>query len=364
MIFRFLFLVALIPLLAGCSLPQEVSDFDPKAPKAHHTATGFRNLYMDDSKKAGFFDFLFNVRYKEDWPDEEELRLSTPTPQVSVNLSLLKSPPHTELLVTWLGHSTLLIQYQGLNILTDPIFSDRASPFSFAGPRRYTDVALRMEDLPPIDAVVISHDHYDHMDTATIEAIGNSAHWYVPLGNAALLNSVKVTNVTELDWWEAAELADVKFILTPTQHWSGRGLFDRYQTLWGSWTIDFKDQSQKLWFGGDTGYNDVQFKEIGDKLGPFNMSFIPIGAYEPRWFMKNAHVNPEEAVKIHQDIKSEKSIGIHWGTFVLTSEEVTRPLIDLKIAVQKYGLAADAFITLPVGGSYDGKPQTNLAKAN
>jgi len=336
--------------LLSCAAADENASFDPLAPKAHHTANGFRNLYVDDSTKPGFFDFLLKVRFQESWPDEGELLLNSPTPKISVDLSQIDNPPANELQVTWIGHSTMLIQYEGLTVLTDPMFSDRASPVSFAGPRRYMAPAITLEDLPPIDAVVISHNHYDHMDEDTITAIGNSARWFVPLGNAKLLKQNGVTNVIEKDWWETATLKDINFTLTPTQHWSGRGLFDRYEALWGSWAIQFTNADARLWFGGDTGYNDVQFKQIGDRHGPFDLSFIPIGAYEPRWFMKTAHINPVEAVKIHQDIKSTKSIGIHWGTFVLTSEEVDEPPKMLKKALKDAGLPSDVFISLPVGG--------------
>ncbi len=357
-------ILALLAFLFACSSTEESSNFDPTAPKAHHTATGFRNLYSEDSKKPGFFDFIFKVRLQENWPDEGELRLNSPTPKVDVDLNRIRKPPSEELQVTWIGHSTLLIQYDGLAILTDPMFSDRASPVSFAGPRRYMAPALSIDDLPPIDAIIISHNHYDHMDEETIQAIGNKAKWFVPLGNAKLLAQNGVTNVVERDWWETATLKDVSFTLTPTQHWSGRGLFDRYETLWGSWAIQFAKADTRLWFGGDTGYNDIQFKQIGDRYGPFDLSFIPIGAYEPRWFMKTAHVNPVEAVKIHQDIKSESSIGIHWGTFVLTSEEVDEPPKILKKALQEAGLPLDEFIALPVGGmkSYQQSPLKIIAK--
>lgn len=343
-------IVISVPIVVSCSTADEAEPFDPTAPLAHHTETGFRNLYGEGQKTGSFFNFLFNVRLAEDWPDEDALRKAPPTPRVPVDFARLNSPPADDLQVTWIGHSTLLIQYRGLTILTDPMFSDRASPISFMGPRRYTDPALSLKDLPPLDAVVISHNHYDHMDDATIEAIGNSARWLVPLGNAALLAKSGVTNVTELDWWQKTNVKDITFTLTPTQHWSARGLFDRNETLWGSWAMNFGGSDVNLWFGGDTGYNEVQFKEIGDKLGPFNMSFIPIGAYEPRWFMKNAHANPADAVQIHQDVRSDKSIGIHWGTFVLTSEEVTQPPIALKAALKEAGIPEEDFITLPLGG--------------
>lgn len=347
-------------LAAGCTSAEETAPFDPKAPKAHHTKDGFRNLYVDSAGKKGLFDFLFKVRFKENWPDEDELRKASPTPRVPVKIENLKSPPTSVIQATWIGHSTFLIQYRGKNILTDPIFSDRASPVTFAGPLRYSDPALSINDLPPIDAVVISHNHYDHMDEATIQAIGNRSKWLVPLGNAELLKQSGITNVVELDWWEDVKFGDILFTLTPTQHWSGRGLFDRFKALWGSWAIDFTKDNSKLWFGGDTGYNPIQFKEIGERLGPFHLSFIPIGAYDPRWFMKESHTNPEEAVKIHQDIRSAKSIGMHWGTFVLTSEPVEEPPIALRKAAKKAGLKEGEFITLPIGGIEQVKPAEKI----
>lgn len=350
----------MVPFLLSCAAAEETSAFDPTAPKAHHTKTGFRNLYIDDRKKLGFFDFLFNVRLKENWPDEAELRLNSPTPTTAADISLISSPKQQDLQITWIGHSTLLIQYKGLNILTDPVFSDRASPVSFAGPRRYMPPAINIDQLPPLDAVIISHNHFDHMDEATIQAIGNKPKWFVPLGNAALLAQSNVTNVVELDWWESDQIANITFTLTPTQHWSGRGVFDRFDTLWGSWAIQFGDGDANLWFGGDTGYNDVQFKQIGERYGPFDLSFIPIGAYDPRWFMKSSHVDPEEAVKIHQDIGSANSIGIHWGTFVLTSEEVDEPPRRLAEETQKAGLRPDEFITLPIGGTKIYAPSSQL----
>lgn len=358
-----LLVLFLAPFLACCANAEEAKHFDPEAPKAHHTENGYRNLYMDDSKKPGLFEFLFDVRLKEDWPDEDALRIHSPTPRTKTNLKQLKSVKKQDLQITWIGHSTLLIQYNGLNILTDPMFSDRASPLSFAGPKRYMAPAFEIENLPPIDAIVISHNHYDHMDEATIKAIGNGPKWFVPLGNAKLLAQSDVTNVVELDWWEGSQIDGVSLTLTPTQHWSGRSLFDRYETLWGSWAIKFDELGTNIWFGGDTGYNDVQFKQIGDRYGPFDLSFIPIGAYAPRWFMQSAHVNPEEAVQIHQDIKSSNSIGIHWGTFALTSESVDEPPKRLVAAAQKAGLRAGEFVTLPIGGTkIYSQPQSLIAK--
>ncbi|MFT6558850.1 MBL fold metallo-hydrolase [Sneathiella sp.] len=349
---RYLGLIIILFVVSGCSTSHELQPFDPTRPKAHHTQDGFRNLYLDDTQKAGFFDFLFKVRLQSNWPDENALAKMPPTPRVSVDIASITSPPDNDLQVTWIGHSTLLIQFDGINILTDPMFSERASPFSFAGPKRYTAPALSIDQLPDIDAVIISHNHYDHMDLATIQAIGNKTKWLVPLGNARLLQEVGITNVIELDWWEKIDFKGMVLTLTPTQHWSARGLFDRFATLWGSWAVQFPAQNRSFWFGGDTGYNDIQFKQIGEKFGPFDLSFIPIGAYAPRWFMKGSHVDPEEAVLIHQDIKSEQSIGIHWGTFVLTSEPVEEPPIALKKALKKAGIPQNSFLALPIGETY------------
>ncbi len=337
-------------LIAACSGTGPVAEFDPTAPKAHHTEDGFRNLYIDDENKPGFFSFLFRVRLQEDWPDEDELIENSPTPTTEVNLEKVRHPDPDKLQVTWIGHSTFLLQKNGINILTDPIFSDRASPFASLGPRRYSQPAIALNDLPEIDAVIISHNHYDHMDEATIEALGNNPRWYVPLNNGGLFKEAGITNIKELDWWEDERHGGTTYTLTPSQHWSGRGLFDRYKALWGGWAVQFAGDTDRIWFGGDTGYNDIQFKQIGDRLGPFNLSLIPVGAYDPRWFMKAAHANPEDAVQIHLDVKSQHSIGMHWGTFVLTSEPVTEPPVRLKKAVKDAGLPPQSFITLPIGG--------------
>ncbi len=355
---RYLYLLAVLCLTSGCATAEETTPFDPKAPKAHHTADGFRNLYVDDAGKKGLFTFLFDVRLKEDWPDEGLLIENPPTPTVSLDPGKLTKPDASAIQVTWIGHSTFLIQHNGKNILTDPIFSDRASPFSFAGPRRYTKPAIALKDLPPIDAVIISHNHYDHMDADTIRQLGNKPKWFLPLKNADLFKDAGITNIAELDWWENSDLASVTFTLTPAQHWSGRGLFDRFKALWGTWAIRFEDTNVNLWFGGDTGYNNIQFKEIGEKLGPFDLSLIPIGAYAPRWFMRASHSDPAEAVKIHQDIRSRQSIGMHWGTFVLTSEPVMEPPKALEKALQEANLPENSFITLPIGGVQKYQPRT------
>ena len=309
----------------------------------HHTDKGFRNLYVTIDK--GLTE-VFKMRFGDmDWIDPaEEAPL---IPRQSIDRDSLFSPETETPQFTWVGHSTFLIQYQGFNILTDPIFSERASPVSFAGPKRYTPPALSIGDLPPIDIVVISHNHYDHLDLPSLEALGPDVTYVVPLKNGKLLRSVGLTKIHELDWHETFEIGKLKIHATPSQHWSARGLFDRRDALWAAFVLEW--DNYKVFFGGDTGYTQELFTDIGERYGPFDASLIPIGAYEPRWFMKAAHVNPVEAVAIHKDIGSRWSLGIHWGTFPLTAESPLSPLKNLEQALEQAGLPQEVFITLALG---------------
>lgn len=243
----------------------------------------------------------------------------------------------TEATVTWVGHSTLLIQLDGLNILTDPHWSDRASPISFAGPKRVTPPGIRFEDLPPIDLVLISHNHYDHLDTATIKRLGAIHHplFLVPLGLKAWFSSLGIMEVEELDWWDSRNIRGLTFTCLPAQHFSGRTLWDRNDTLWSSWAVI--GHEKRLFFAGDTGYYDA-FKEIGDRLGPFDLAAIAIGAYMPRAIMKMTHTTPEEALKLFGDLKGERFLGIHWGTFDLTEEPIEEPPHRLAAEAKRLGL--------------------------
>lgn len=251
--------------------------------------------------------------------------------------------------VMWVGHATLIVEHGGKTVMTDPVFAHRASPFSFAGPKRATPVPFPVEELPPIDVVLISHSHYDHLDKAAVKALSRlqpDLVFLVPLGLKAVLNDWGVTNVRELDWWQDTDIAGMRFTATPVQHWSSRSMSDRNETLWAGFMVDWPDF--KFYFAGDTGYSS-DFAETRARLGTPDLAAIPIGAYAPREFMKASHVNPEEAVQILQDIGAAKAIPIHWGTFKLTLEPMDEPPQRLRQALDNAKLAGQDFAILKHG---------------
>ena len=234
--------------------------------------------------------------------------------------------------VIWVGHSTFLIKKSGVTILTDPIFSERASPLKNFGPKRLIPPALQITDIPNIDFVTVSHNHYDHLDTRSlkeISALHPNAIFLVPSGDLKLLKKNKINNVYEFEWWKSFKGKDFEFTFTPVQHWSKRSLFDRNKSLWGGWYIKHSDYS--IYHAGDTGYSG-DFNETRIRLGAPKYAFIPIGAYDPEWFMSDSHVNPEEAVQIMLDLQAEKGFGMHWATFTLTDEDTIEPKIRLENA--------------------------------
>jgi N-acyl-phosphatidylethanolamine-hydrolysing phospholipase D len=328
-------------LLASCSAVGE----ENRKP-AHHTDTGFKNLYTDPITKGPFGYLKMRFLGDEPFADQEAEAHLMPVSEPRY-ADILKAPEKPQ--VTWLGHSTFLIQYRGKAILTDPILSERASPVSFAGPERLVPLPISYDDLPEIDYIVISHNHYDHLDLETLERMGDGPMILVPLKLKAWFESegLNVGRVLEFDWWDKANFGDVTFAATPSQHWSARGFFDRNQTLWAAWYIQIDDFN--VWFGGDTGYNTVQFKEVGARYGELDLGLIPIGAYAPRWFMAQQHIDPEEAVLVHQDIRAKRSFGMHWGTFQLSAEPLLEPETRLAIAAQQSGLRVDEFTTLAIG---------------
>jgi N-acyl-phosphatidylethanolamine-hydrolysing phospholipase D len=264
--------------------------------------------------------------------------------------------------ITWIGHATVLAQLGGLNVLTDPVFSERASPLSFAGPKRHQPPGVALADLPHIDLVLVSHNHYDHLDEPSVRALANQAGgpplFIVPLGLKAWVAAQNITApVVELDWWNAHTIrtpaGEVEVVLTPVQHWSARGLGDQMMTLWGGYAVFAPDCH--LFFSGDTAYSkdfsDIQarFAERQREGGGFDVALTAIGAYEPRWFMRNQHVNPAEAVQIHLDLAAKLSIGVHWGTFELTDESLDEPPRALAAARRDRGVADADFVTLAIG---------------
>jgi len=258
--------------------------------------------------------------------------------------------------MTWLGHSSVLAEIDGVNVLTDPIFSARASAVQFLGPARYRPAACRVSDLPSLSAVVISHSHYDHLDLTSvvdIVAAQPTVKWFVPSGLKDWMvdnTGVAEDNVVEMVWWQEANIGQtgVKVVFTPSNHWSKRNLLGKNEVLWGSWAV--VGNNTKFWFGGDTAYCEA-FKQIGAKYGPFTMAAIPIGAYEPRWFMKYSHINPREAVQIHKDIGSQSSLGVHWGAFKLTYEHYLAPRDELRNHVADADMGETKFVAVDIGDS-------------
>lgn len=231
------------------------------------------------------------------------------------------------------NHATVLIQVDGVNILTDPVWSERTSPFGFIGPKRVRNPGIKFEDLPPIDFVLISHNHYDHMDLPTLAKLKHAFDptFIVGLRNRGLLESVGIERIIEMDWWEKHQFGALSIGFVPAQHWSARGLFDKRKMLWGGFIIE---ASSRIYFAGDTGWGSF-FKQIKEKIGAPDLAFIPIGAYAPRWFMKAFHINPEEAVQAHLDLGAKSSVGIHFGTFQLTDEGIDDPMKQLELAKEK-----------------------------
>lgn len=227
--------------------------------------------------------------------------------------------------VTWVGHATLLIQMQHVTFLTDPTWSNRPSPIPFIGPSRYVQPGLAIEDLPPIDFVVISHNHYDHLDLPTLKTLAKrrpETIFYVPLGNEALLRKHEIVNVQALDWGQSVDFQGVTVHCLPAQHWSKRSINDDRRALWSSWAVTSK--KRRFYFAGDTGYFP-EFETIGRHLGPFDLVALPIGAYAPRAMMAESHMNPEEALQAAIDLKAKRALGIHFGTFDLSDEPLTEP---------------------------------------
>jgi len=348
---RTITVLALVLLIASCA--SRFAFYDPS--KSHRKRDRFTNNYSDF--EPGGLARLLKWRIaaaREGLPKPA----AAATPQVTPELAFLRSNAGAgqQPSITWIGHASVLAQLGGLTLITDPMFSERASPLSFIGPRRAQAPGIALAELPHVDAVLISHNHYDHLDEASVRALGRqsggSPLFIVPLGLKDWLADVGVTRVVELDWWQAQRVGDVEVVLTPAQHWSGRGLSDRMQTLWCGFAVFAPDF--QLFYAGDTGYSQ-DFSDIRahfaarQRDGGFDIALLPIGAYEPRWFMQTQHQNPSEAVHVHRDLGAKRSLGVHWGTFQLSDESLDEPPRALAQARREQGVSDDAFFVMAVG---------------
>lgn len=311
-----------------------------------------RNPYLQMQHANALTYWRMRLFGDDPWADQYSELAQRPSlvPRQPIDLALLMNPGERPQ-VTWLGHASFLLQYQGLSILTDPIFSNRASPLRFLGPKRLQEPPLSAAELPAVDWVVISHNHYDHLDTATIRALPANVRYAVPLGLTPwfVAQGVAAERVYEFDWWQDLRMGSLTLTATPSQHWSARSLWDRNDTLWASWLIQIDDFTS--WFAGDTGYNDVQFKQIGGYAGSIDVALIPIGAYLPRWFMQPQHIDPTEALRMHRDVRARHSLAMHWGTYPLAAEGLQQTLADLADARISTGLPDTAVRIIPIGAT-------------
>jgi N-acyl-phosphatidylethanolamine-hydrolysing phospholipase D len=343
--------------------------------KSHHTQSGFRNNYVSsvDRSLIEVLRWQF-ARVTQRLPPPPTVA----TPRVIADMEFIAANAGAGAAmipaVSWIGHASMLVQASGLNILTDPVFSPRASPLAYVGPARAQPPGIELKDLPSIDVVVISHNHYDHLDRASIQSLakqrGGPPLFLVPLGLKKWLAKHGIARVIELDWWDhytytratrdddsLAEGRRVEFHFTPAQHWSSRTLSDRNKTLWGSWAVFGADFH--WFFTGDTGYSkdfiDIRqrfaARQSTEQGGGFDIALVAVGACLPRWFMKLQHVDLDEAVQVHLDLGAKLSVGVHWGTFSLADEPLDQPIHGLGAARVAKGVTDDAFFLLAVGAT-------------
>ncbi|KAI9654044.1 MAG: hypothetical protein M1831_005561 [Alyxoria varia] len=383
--------------LSQSAVPEDAKD------RKHHLqdGKGFRNpwdSYKDFTAPSILFAIL-KRRFSGKFNDPDTTPPTVPVHQPR----FLPSRETSSLRATWLGHACFYVEFPGgFRALFDPVFTARCSPFSFMGPKRYTEMPCQIDDLPMIDAVFISHSHYDHLSHPTVMKIKEKfpqAHFFAPLGNKKWFTASGIQNMTEMDWWDSRDITlssgfaddpgkdprassaneepavSATVGCLPCQHTSARTPFNKSQTLWSSWSVE--SGGKKVWFGGDTGYRRVPelpenvddyspelnlphcpaFAEIGALRGPFDLGLIPIGAYAPRFIMSPMHANPFDSVNIFRDTRCKRALGIHWGTWVLTEEDVLEPPKLLKQALRKHGIAEEgAFDVCDIGESREFSP--------
>lgn len=320
-------------------IPLSIANEFPIAPKHENQ---FQNYERGPQK--GFYDLLKwkLTESSKPWPEWiEEPKGKTPSQKEEKKLS-----------ITFINHASFLIQLEGMNIITDPIWSERTSPVSWAGPQRVREPGLKFNQVPKIDIILISHNHYDHLDLTTLKMIElrDSPTILAGKNTCKLLQSEGSMNCREYDWWQFELFKNLKITFVPAKHFSGRGLFDRNEVLWGGFVIESPNYGP-IYFAGDTGYGKF-IDMLVKKFQRFQISLLPIGAYMPRWFMKAVHMNPQEALKAHIKLNSKQSIGMHFGTFQLTDEAIYEPEEELKKALKSEGLNEKLFIVPKFGETF------------
>jgi len=336
-----------LALLAGCAGKELNPHYN--AAKSHHRPSGFANSSPTavTGGQYPWYEILWrNLRgdFRPVAPPAGGYEAFAKQWSVPLDPAVLAAPQR-EPVLTWLGHATLLLQVDGLNILTDPQFSMNAGPTSWLGPTRRVAPPIAVEDLPPVDLVLISHNHYDHLDEASIERLvaagkkhGKPLRFIVPLGLKRWFDVRGIAAVEEIDWWDRVPAGPLQIHLVPAQHWSKRTPWDANASLWGGFVVERKASGWKFLYTGDTGYSE-DFKEIRRRLGPIDFAAVPVGAYLPRDFMQPQHANPDDAVQIVLDLEARQAIGVHWGTFGMTQEPFDQPPKDLALALKARGLA-------------------------
>jgi N-acyl-phosphatidylethanolamine-hydrolysing phospholipase D len=340
-----LLVVGLMLVGGGPSLTRAEIDSPAQGPLAAARLAGSHYLNQDPHYSRGAFSARLRTFVTGMTWLAAERRVAALTPGVP-DLERLRGSVAAPS-VTWIGHSTVLVQLDGVTILTDPTWSDVVGPFGVIGVRRYTPPGIRFEDLPRIDVVLISHDHYDHLDAATVARLARTfaPRFLVPMGLKSWFTERGITTVTELNWGQSVGVGGVTFVCTPAQHGGGRTLADQGRRLWASWAAL---GSKRFYFGGDTGYYR-HFKDTGDALGPFDLAALPIGSYTPRETARPVHLSPEEALQAWTDLRATTFVGIHWGTYALAREPYDEPPKRIAVEVARRGLPADRVWILAPG---------------
>lgn len=307
----------------------------------HFDGSTFHNIQSTGDRRIGKLIKWLTTRSPIPWPEGI----------IPADPYQVETPKGQEIIITFVNHASALLQIDGYTIITDPQYANRASPVTWAGPKRVSAPGIPYEQLPKIDAVLISHNHYDHMDVETLQKLkrDHDPVFIVGIGNEIYMKRFGLEKIVGLDWWQSQTEGGAEMMFVPAQHFSGRGIFDRNKALWGGFVV--KAHGKTIFFGGDTGYSP-HFKDIHDKVGDLDFSLIPIGAYCPRAFMKPMHLNPNDAVLAHIDLKSKLSVGIHFKTFQLTDEGFEDPVIDLETAKKINNVTDEAFIAPKFGQKF------------